>query len=366
LQFTISIVLIIGTVVVFQQIQYARDRPVGFDRKGILYLTIRTDDLANANYNSLRNELLSTGVVENIALSDFPITGSMGADPSLTWEGKDPALNPLVAMNSCSHDFPKTNGFQFVQGRDFSRDFSSDSSAVIVNQLAADLIGKEHIIGKRIHFGAGKEKEIVGVIKDQIRWTPFVKQSPHIYYVNYAAKGCLTIRLASHAELQLALPRIEQVLKKIDPSAPFEYKFLDDDYARLFHSEERIGKLATVFSTLAIFISCVGIFGLAAFTANQRSKEMGIRKLLGASVFAVWKLLSSDFVRLVSASFLVGSGLAYYLIRQWLEQYDYRVDMSWSVFALTGLLTIAVTLATVSYQTIKTALLNPTSSLRTE
>jgi len=366
LQFTASIILIVGTIVVYQQIQYARNRPVGFDREAILYIAVRTDDLAKVDYNSLRNELLATGVVDNAAWSDFPITGSMGADASLTWEGKDPAVRPLVAMNSCSHDFPKTNGFRFVQGRDFSRELATDSSAVIINEMAADLIGRENIIGKKIRFASGKDKQIVGVIKDQIRWTPFMKQSPHIYYIDYAERGYLTIRLVSHTGVETALTRIETVIRKFDPAAPFEYKFVDDDYAQHFHNEERVGKLATIFSTLALFISCIGVFGLSAFTASRRIKEIGIRKVLGASVFAVWKLLSRDFIRIICIAISAGTPLAYYLITQWLEQYDYRIQISWTIFALTALMMIVITLLTVSYQTIRAALMNPTDSLKAE
>ena len=199
-QFTISIVLIIATVVVFQQIQHAKDRPAGFDREGILHVRVDTEDLSKANYNSLRHDLLSSGLVVNMAKSDFPITGGMWTDASLTWEGKDPSSQPLVAINGCSHDFPKTNGFQFIEGRDFSRSFGTDSSAVIVNEMAAKLFSNESVIGKKIKFGSGKEKEIVGVIKDQVRWTPYSKQSPHIYFVSYANIGYLTIRSKFRSE----------------------------------------------------------------------------------------------------------------------------------------------------------------------
>ncbi len=164
-QFTTSIILIIATVVVYLQIQHAKDRPVGFDRRGILQIRIRTDGLGKANYNALRNELLATNAVENMAISDFPITGPMAGDGSITWEGKDPAATSLIALNSCSHDFPKTNGFQFVEGRDFSRDYSTDSSAVIINEMAARLISEKNIIGKKIIFGHEKERVIIGVIK---------------------------------------------------------------------------------------------------------------------------------------------------------------------------------------------------------
>ncbi len=365
-QFTISSALIIGTIVVFQQIQHAKDRPVGFDREGIFHLSVRTEDLAKADYNTLREDLLSTGVVANVAKSDFPITGSMSADASLSWEGKDPANQPLVAINNCSHDFPKTNGFQFIEGRDFSREFSTDSSAVIVNEMFAKMISTESVIGRKINFGYGKEKEIIGVIKDQIRWTPFSKQSPHLYNLSYNGKGYLTIRLNSQVAVHDALEKVEAVFKKHDPSAPFDYKFQDDDYARLFKDEERIGKIATVFAGLTILLSCLGIFGLAAFAASQRNKEIGIRKVLGATVFNVWKLLSRDFVVLVIISVLLAAPLAFYYSNQWLQQYNYRIEISWWIFAVTGIVALTITLLTVSYQAIKAALINPIETLKAE
>lgn len=364
-QFTISIVLIIGTFVVFQQIQHAKDRPVGFDREGILHIRVHTEDLSKANYNSLRHDLLSTGVVEDMAKSDSPITGGMWADASLTWEGKDPSSQPLVAINTCSHDFPRTNGFQFIEGRDFSREFSTDSSAVIVNEMAAKLFSNESVIGKKIKLG-GKEREIVGVIKDQIRWTPFSKQSPHIYFVSYVEIGYLTIRINADAGVRSALDKIEAVIEKYDAAAPFEYKFQDDDYARLFNNEERIGKLASVFATLAIFISCLGIFGLASFTASQRTKEIGIRKVLGATIYSVWKMLSRDFVWLVVLSILIAAPLAYYFSNQWLQQYEYRIEISIWVFLISGAGALVFTLMTVSFQALKAALINPVNSLKSE
>ncbi len=365
-QFTISTALIIGTIVVFQQIQHAKDRPVGFDLDGIFHLDVRTDDLAKADYNTLREDLLSTGVVTDMAKSDFPITGSMSADASLSWEGKDPANQPLVAINNCSHDFPKTNGFQFIEGRDFSREYSTDSTAVIVNEMFAKLISTESVIGKKINFGYGKEKEIIGVIKDQIRWTPFSKQSPHLYNLSYKGKGYLTVKLNSKVGVHEALEKIEAVFKKYDPSAPFDYKFQDDDYARLFNDEERIGKIATVFAGLTILISCLGIFGLAAFAASQRYKEIGIRKVLGATVFNVWKLLSSDFVVLVIISIVLATPLAYYYTNQWLQQYNYRIEISGWVFVVTSVIALAITLLTVSFQAVKAALMNPVESLKSE
>ncbi|MBY0435612.1 MAG: ABC transporter permease, partial [Cyclobacteriaceae bacterium] len=365
-QFTISIALIIGTVVVYQQIQHAKDRPTGFDREGIIHLQIRTEDLAKTNYNTLRHELLSTGVVENMAKSDFPITGAMAAEASLTWEGKDPAFRPMVAINSCSHDFPNTSGFEFLEGRDFSRELSTDSSAIIVNEMFAKLLSDKSVIGKTIQFGYSKKRHIIGVIKDQVRWTPFSKQSPHIYYLKYIDRGYLTVKLKPSIAARTALDKIETVVKKHDPGAPFDYKFVDDDYARLFKDEERIGKIASVFAVLAIFISCLGIFGLASFTASQRIKEIGIRKILGASIFTLWKMLSRDFVWLVVISILVAAPLAYYFANRWLQQYDYHTEIAWWIFAATAMGALTITLLTVSYQSIKAALANPVDSLRSE
>lgn len=364
-QFTISIVLIIGTFVVFQQIQHAKDRPVGFDREGIIQIKVHTEELSQANYNTLRHDLLSTGVVEEMAKSDSPITGSMWADGSITWEGKDPSSQPMVAMNTCSHDFPKTNGFQFIEGRDFSREFSTDSSAAIVNEMAAKLFSHESVIGKKIKIG-GKERHIVGVIKDQIRWTPFSNQSPHIYFLDYVETGYLTVRINPNAGVRSALDKIETVIKKYDSTAPFEYKFQDDEYAGLFNDEERTGKLASVFAALAVFISCLGIFGLASFTASQRTKEIGIRKVLGASIFNIWKMLSHEFVLLVLLSILVAAPVAYYFSNQWLQQYEYRIEISLWVFAVSAIGTLTITVLTVSYQSFKAAILNPVHSLKSE
>lgn len=367
-QFTTSIILIIGTVVVFQQIQHAKDRPAGFDREGIIHVPVKTEGLARTDYNSLRQELLATGVVEDMAISDFPVTGTMSADASLTWEGKDPSSQPpLVAMNSCSHDFPKTNGFQFVEGRDFSRDHASDSMGVIVNELAAQVMGRKDILGKKITFGYGrKPREVIGVIKDQVRWTPFVKQSPHIYFINYKATGSLTVRFAKAASTRDALQKVEAVIKKFDASAPFNYEFLDDDYAGMFRQEERTGTLATVFSSLAVLISCIGLFGLASFATIQRAREISIRKVLGASVFGLWKTLLKDFLLLVVVAIVLGIPVAWFLSLKWLQQYEYRTDLSWIIFLLTGVIAMSITIVTVSFETLRAALANPVRALKSE
>lgn len=365
-QFGISIVIIICTLTVFQQISHTRSRPVGFDLDNLIFIQMRTTELRNADYNLLRNDLLATGIVENMATSDFPITGGMSGNASTTWPGKDPAQQPLIAINKVSHDFPKTNGFQFIEGRDFSRDFASDSSAVIINEMAAELIAPgKSAIGVKITWG-GQDHEVIGVIKDQIRWGPAQKQTPHVYNVQYNSASFITIKFNEATPTRDALAATEAVIKKYDPGAPFDYTFVDEDYGRLFKTEQRIGNIAAVFATLAIFISCIGMLGLASFAASQRIKEIGIRKVLGASVFNVWKLLSSDFVLLVIVAIAFASPVAWYFSNEWLSQYDYRIDVSPWTFVWTGIGVLFISLATVSYQAIGAAIVNPVKSLRAE
>jgi ABC-type antimicrobial peptide transport system permease subunit len=301
-----------------------------------------------------------------MAVSDHPISGGMSAEASVTWAGKDPTQQPLVALNAVSHDLPNVNGFVFVEGRDFSRDLSSDSSALIINQLAAELIAPgRSAIGAKVKWGKN-EREVIGVIKDQLRWGPFAKQTPHMYFVRYDDRNFITVRLNKGVATKTALAQVESVIKKYDSGAPFEYTFVDEDFNRQFRTEERIASLATVFAVLAVFISCIGILGLASFAASQRVKEIGVRKILGASIFSIWKMLSKDFVFLVIIAMVIAIPISRYAADQWLQQYDYRVEISWWVFIVTGLGSLAVTLATISYQSVKAAMNNPVNSLRAE
>jgi ABC-type antimicrobial peptide transport system permease subunit len=364
-QFGVSVVLIIGTQVIYNQIKHARNRPAGFDTERIVHVAIRSDQLADVDYNIIRQSLLASGVVENAAKSDFPITGAMAGDASIRWEGMDTESPPLFARNRCSHDFPATHKFQFLSGRDFSRDYLADSSAVIINEMAAKLIGGE-VLGKKISFGHANEREIVGVIKDQVRWGPYREQSPHLYYVGYDNSGYYSVRLKSGVVVADALTKVESIFRQFAPGAPFDYTFADDDYNRLFIAEERAGKVAFIFSLLAILISSIGIFGLAAFSASQRTKEIGIRKVVGASSYQIWRLLSCDFIGLSLIAILAASPIAYVASGMWLDQFSYRTELTWRVFAMATLITLLITLVTVSYQTLRAAYTNPSKSLRTD
>ncbi|QHT69219.1 FtsX-like permease family protein [Rhodocytophaga rosea] len=364
LQFTVSVTLIIGTAVVFKQIQHAKNRPVGYNREGLISVSVHTEDL-NGKYEVLRSELLKTEAVQEMAQSGSPTTAIYQNQIGFDWKGKDPNSVPLFAIVSHSHDYGKTINWQMLQGRDFSRDYSTDTSGLILNEAALKVTGLKNPVGETIKWN-DKNWQIIGIIKDMVIQSPFRPIEPTIFKLDYGWVGVITIRLKPGVPVRDALAQVESVFKKMSPASPFDYKFTDEEYARKFSDEERIGTLASVFAGLAILISCLGLFGLASFTAEQRIKEIGIRKVLGASVVDLWMLLSKDFVRLVIISLLIAAPIAYYVMYKWLSTYDYRSQISWWIFAGTALCALLITLLTVSYQSIRAALANPVKSLRSE
>jgi putative ABC transport system permease protein len=367
-QFTVSVTLIIGTIIVYRQIQFAKNRPIGYDRNGLIYIQMNSPELQNANYETLRNELINTGVVENMCKSNSPVTQVWSNSIGFDWEGKDPNAQPLFSQVSVSHDYVKTVGMKIKEGRDFSRTFKTDTAAVIINESAAKIIGLKNPIGKFIKWNDDNKTptQIIGISKDMITESPYSPTRPAFYFINNGWYSIYTVRLKTSVSATAALEKVGAVFKRINPGSPFEYTFVDEDFGKKFASEERIGTLATFFAILAVFISCLGLFGLASFVAEQRTKEIGVRKVLGASVFNLWQLLSKDFVYLVLISCLVSIPIAYFYLDGWLEKYEYRTQISWWIFALAALGALLITLLTVSYQAIKAALMNPVKSLKTE
>ncbi|MEZ0541362.1 ABC transporter permease [Fibrella arboris] len=363
-QFTVSVTLIIGTIIVFRQIEHAKDRPIGYSRNGLIEIGMNAPELAG-HYTALRNDLLTTGAVAAMSESSNSITVQYGGTTDISWTGKKTGTMPLVMSNYVSHDFGKTIGWQLKEGRDFSREFTTDSSSMILNEASVKLMGFQHPIGEIVRQG-GREYKIIGVIKDIVKEDPFKPVNPSFFAVSYRNVNTINLRLAPQLSAHEALAKVEQVFKTYSPDSPFDYKFVDDQYARKFGTEERIGRLAGGFAMLAILISCLGLFGLASFIAEQRTKEIGIRKVLGASLFNVWGLLSKEFVLLILVAFCLAAPIAYYVLSDWLQNYQYRTELSWWIFALAGLGALAVTLLTVSYQSIKAALVNPVKSLRSE
>jgi ABC-type antimicrobial peptide transport system permease subunit len=364
LQFTVSVTLIIGTIIVFRQIQHTKNRPVGYSREGLITVLMNTPDLYG-HTDAIRNDLLRTGAVENMGESSSPVTLVWSKDIGFDWKGKDPSTIPLFGVIAVTHDFGKTVGWNITAGRDFSRSFSMDTGTVILNEAAVKITGFKHPVGEIIKW-KGQNHQIVGVVKDMVMESPYSPIRPTIFFLQYGWSGFITIRIKPAIPVREALGKIEPVFRKYNPGSPFKYKFTDEEYARKFSDEERIGNLATFFATLAIFISCLGLFGLASFMAEQRTKEIGIRKVMGASVFNLWKMLSKDFVMLVVISCLIAIPIAWYVLACWLQQYEYHTQISWWIFLTAGMAALLITLLTVSYQAIKAALINPVKSLRAE
>ncbi len=369
LQFTVSITLIIGTVVVYKQILHAKNRPIGYNRKGLVSMLVNTPDM-HKHFDAMLDDLAKTGSVTSIAESVAPPTEVFSANVGFNWKGKDPGLNAEFATIGVSHDFGKTVGWTFVTGRDFTKNLSSDSAGFVVNEAAIKFmgLGKQDLtdaIGETVTW-EGRPFKIIGVIKDMIMESPYDPVKKSIFFIHPKGGRFITARLNPDGDASAALKNIERVFKKYSPDSPFTYQFADQEYAMKFAAEERISKLAAVFTCLAIFISCLGLFGMASFMAEQRTKEIGIRKVLGASVTNLWQLLSGDFVMLVLISCLAATPIAWYIMDHWLEKYTYHTQISWWIFAIASLGTLAITLSTVSYQAIRAALLDPVKSLRGE
>ncbi|MBN9382106.1 MAG: ABC transporter permease [Chitinophagaceae bacterium] len=362
LQFTVAVILIIGTVVVYRQVQFARNRPLGYSNEGLIIIRPYSSDYHD-HLEAIRNELMETGTVTGIAESSNSITKGSGTSGGLKWKNKDPHMQDDFTTISVSPDYGRTVGWQFVEGRDFSRELSTDSASMIINEAAVKYMGLQHPVGQRVTWN--KTYTIIGVIRDVIMTSPYEPVKQALYVVTPGA-GYLNFRINPHVSAGDAVGKIGAVCKKYSPAAPFDYKFADEEYAKKFADEQRIGRLSTVLAGLAIFISCLGLFGLASFIAEQRTKEIGIRKILGATVYHLWRLQSGDFLVLVMISLLIATPLAYYFMHRWLENYHYRTGLSWWVFAATGTGAVAIALLTVSFHSVRAAMSNPAESLRTE
>ncbi len=367
-QFTVSVVLIIGTIVVYQQINHARNRPLGFNKNALLSIFMN-DPAYQGKTEILERELVNSGAVNAVGYATSPIMQTWSNEGGFLWQGKDPEQESNFAFNNISYDYFTALGCKMRLGRNFSKSFSTDSSALIINETAAKFMNLKNPIGQIIRNENGTGTyQIVGVVEDIMNGSPYEPVKRAFYTLDAKAVN------ASHAHLRLnpnlsasqALTKIEGTLKKIVPSAVFDYHFLDNELEDKVVQEQRIGKLASIFAILAIFISCLGLFGLASFVAEQRTKEIGVRKVLGATVANLWQLLSKDFVVLVIISCLMAAPIAYYFMNEWLQKYTYRTEISWWIFAAAGMGALLITLLTVSYQAIKTALMNPVKSLKTE
>lgn len=363
LQFTISTTLIIGTLMVFQQIRHAQNRPLGYHKDGLLW--IFTSEEVYTHFDAVRNELIQAGAILEMAQAGSPTTAVWNTNGGFDWEGKDPNQAVDFPNNAVSVEFGKTVGWEIVAGRDFSREFASDTTGFILNESAVTFIGLQDPIGKVIRWN-DEPYTVIGVVKDLLVQSPYTPVRPSLWHLSRERENVFLLRLNPNAPIQDALAKIETVFKRENPAIPFATTFADQEYARKFEDEKLLGDLSTFFAILAVLISCLGLFGLASFVAEQRTKEIGIRKVLGASISTLWRMLSQDFMLLVIFACVIATPLAYYGVDSWLQQYEYRTEISWWIFGLSIVGAIVITLMTVSYQAIKASLMNPVNSLRSE
>ena len=363
LQFTVSVSLIIGTLVILRQIQYAKSRSVGYDQNKLIEVQMNTPELQQ-HARAIRTALLASGAVDDLSASSCSITSQNGGTTNVSWPGKRADQHNLLMSNVVTPEFGKTIGWQITQGRDFDRNYGGDSSAVILNESSINLMGLKNPLGQ-LFYWQNKPYTIIGIARNMIRESPFKPVNPSFFTLGHDL-GAIQIKLSSRPSTDDALTKCGAIFKQYNPSSPFSYVFVDDNYGKKFETEERTGKLAAFFAALAIFISCLGLYGLVSFVAEQRTREIGIRKVLGASVPSIWQLLSREFMALVALSLLIAIPLAWYFMRSWLLNYEYRAPLSWWIFGASGAGALLITLLTVSFEAVKAALANPIKSLRTE
>ena len=368
LQFSFAIILIISTIIVAHQIQFVQNREAGYNSNNLVYTFVQGD--ADKNYQLIRQELVSSGAATSVSRSVNPITQRWNDSWGFSWKGSttEDAKTDFIRMGSDA-DFVKTTGAKLLQGRDIDiYNYPTDSTAVILNEAAVNAMRLKNPLGEIIKNNDGLPLHVVGVVKDFILESPFEKKvnptliiGPSVDYFQV-----IHFKLNSSGGIMENIAKAEAIFKKYNPQQPFEYVFADESYANKFKTQQRSGKLAALFAGLTIFISCLGLFGLATYMAESRIKEIGVRKVLGASVGGITTLLSKDFLRLVLLAFIIASPIAWFAMNKWLQSYTYRIDIEWWVFVSAGMLSLLIAFATVSYQAIKAAMSNPVRSLRSE
>jgi putative ABC transport system permease protein len=369
-QFTVSIMLIVGVAVIYRQIQVGKNQPRGYEQKGLIWVDAYSQNIHD-HWEAVRHDLQQSGAITEMAESVNTVANIGFRFGGYTWPGMAPGTEAAFSTAWVGREFGKTVGWQLTAGRDFSRDMAADTAAIILNEASARVMNMKNPIGETVQltlFDKTTNFTVIGIIKDMLQESPYMPVRNTVYMIDNSARGgrVINMRLNPQQNIPTAIATVESIIKKHDPESPFVYNFVEEAFARKFAEEERIGKLAFMFAGIAIFISCLGIFGLASFVAEQRTKEIGIRKVLGASIGSVWQLLSKDFVILVVISSALACPLAYVVMQHWLEQFELRTTLAWYVFAAAGLGALLITLLTISYHAIHAATANPVKSLRSE
>ena len=366
IQFTIAAALIVSTLVIHRQIKYAQDRDSGYNKDQLIY-TLMDGDIAK-NFELIKQDLLNSGTAISVTKNFSPMTDGWGNTWDVNWKGRKNLDERLIFdMYFTDADWTKTVGTTIIEGRDIDiYNYPTDSTAVLLNESAVKIMNLEHPVGEIIKSN-GTDWHVVGIVKDFILRSPY---EPVVPMLIGGPKGwgfqVIHIRLNSHNRMADNLAQAEQIFKQYNPAYPFDYKFIDEEYARKFQEEKKLGSLVTWFAGLTIFISCLGLFALVAYMAETRRKEIGIRKVLGASVYDVTFLLSKEFLVLVLISIAVASPIAWWAMEKWLATYSYRTNIPWWIFIIVGILSLLIALITVGFQAVKAATTNPVNAIKTE
>jgi ABC-type antimicrobial peptide transport system permease subunit len=363
-QFTISIVMLVAMIVISQQLRHGMNRPMGYDKNGLIQIQKSTPGL-RGHFWAMREQLLASGAIEEMAEMNTPLAENWHNQSGISWRGKPQNSSESFGEVIVTPEFGKTVNWKISAGRDFSRQFKTDTSAVIINKSAAKLIGFRNPLNEYIEYG-GNRYTIVGIAEDIIFDSPYDNAKPTVFFMRLANAPFITLKLSGNLSVNEAVSRIEKIMKSFDPEANLNIKFADYELESKFWREKRALEMISVFSFIAIFICCLGLFGLATFTAERRTKEIGIRKVLGASVIGITGLLSKDFLKLVLIALVIAGPIAYYFMHNWLKGFVYHISMEWWIFALAGGLSILIAFFTVGYQSIRAALMNPVKSLKSE
>jgi ABC-type antimicrobial peptide transport system permease subunit len=361
IQFSLSIILMIGTGVIYSQLKYIKDKDVGYDKENLLYIRMNRD--IRENFDHFKNELLQHSDIVGMArVSELP-TEIWSIMRGITWEGKESEEGAAFGFAAIDHDFIETLNMEMVQGRDFSIQFPTDTANYIFNEKAISVMGMENPVGKRFSFDEDDKGTIIGVIKD-FNFLPLTyEMEPLVLRILPDFYRQVIIKIRSN-NIAKTIRYVNEVWEKNAPEYPFEYHFLDEQFDRMYGNELRMEKIFRYFVTLAVFISCLGLLGLASFVNEQRTKEIGIRKVLGASVFGVIFLLSKEFTKWVLLSNIIAWPVAWFIMNRWLQNFAYRIEIGIWIFVLSGMLALLIALLTVSYQAIKAAVANPVKALR--
>jgi len=360
-QFSCSVALIISTIIIYQQIRFVKERPVGFRISSLVAADMNAD--LYRNYVPLKNELLKSGVVQSVTTATSPATNVGWHGDIEYWQGKRPGETIEMGFIGVSDDYMKTLGMKIIAGRDFIPGSKGDSLNVILNEAAVKRLRLKDPVNQLI-TNDGKQLTVIGVVKDALMISPFSAADPTLFFPGNGDN--LIYRLSPGVETHKAMATIAAISNRYNPGFPFDYHFVDQDYNSKFQLEELIGKLSAIFAALAIFISCLGLSGLVAYIAEQRTKEIGIRKVLGATIAQIWMMLSREFILLVMISCLIATPLAFYFLDGWLKNYDYHISIGPGVFILSAVVAIIITISTISFQAVKAAVMNPVKSLKSE